>query len=56
MNALKVVDLLYIYPNGINTKSTEIEGLVESSTNLGIVSQKIMLLNLIQQLEAQFHH
>ena len=36
----KVVDLLYIYPNGINTRSTEIEGLVESSTNLGIVSQK----------------
>lgn len=36
----KVVDLLYIYPNGINTKSTEIEGLVESSTNLGIVSEK----------------
>ena len=35
----KVVDLLYIYPNGINTKSTEIEGLVESSTNLGIVSE-----------------
>ena len=32
-----VIDLLYLYPNGINTKSVEIEGLVESSTNLGIV-------------------
>ena len=36
----KVVDLLYIYPNGINTKSTEIEGLVESSTNLGVLTTK----------------
>lgn len=34
----KVIDLLYLYPNGINTKSTEIDGLVESSTNLGILS------------------
>ena len=32
-----VIDLLYLYPNGINTKRVEIEGLVESSTNLGIV-------------------
>lgn len=36
----KVVDLLYIYPNGINSKSTEIEGLVESSTNLGVLTTK----------------
>ena len=34
----KVVNLLYLYPNGINTKSTEIEGLVESSTNLGVLT------------------
>lgn len=34
----KVIDLLYLYPNGINTKSTEIDGLVESSTNLGVLS------------------
>lgn len=34
----KVVDLLYLYPNGINTKSVEIDGLVESSTNLGVLS------------------
>lgn len=36
----KVIDLLYLYPNGINTKSTEIDGLVESSTNLGVLSTK----------------
>lgn len=34
----KVIDLLYLYPNGINTKSVEIDGLVESSTNLGVLS------------------
>lgn len=34
----KVVDLLYIYPNGINSKSVEIDELVESSTNLGVLT------------------
>lgn len=34
----KVVKLLYIYPNGVNTMSINIEGLTESSTNLGIVT------------------
>lgn len=34
----KVVELLYLYPNGVNTRSVEIEGLVESSTNLGVVT------------------
>ena len=33
----KIVDLLYLIPNGIVTNSVEIEGLVESSTNLGVV-------------------
>lgn len=33
----RVIDLLYLYPNGINTRSTAIEGLVESSTNLGVL-------------------
>ena len=34
----KVIDLLYLYPNGVNTRSTEIDGLVESSTNLGVLT------------------
>lgn len=34
----KVLDLLYLYPNGINSKSVEIDGLVESSTNLGVLT------------------
>ena len=34
----KVINLLYLYPNGVNTRSTEIDGLVESSTNLGVLS------------------
>ncbi|MBU3132854.1 aminoacyl-histidine dipeptidase [Clostridium gasigenes] len=34
----KVVELLYLYPNGVNTRSVEIEGLVESSINLGVVT------------------
>lgn len=34
----KAVDLLYMYPNGVNTFSSEIEGLTESSTNLGVVT------------------
>lgn len=33
----KIINLLYLYPNGINTMSADIEGLVESSTNLGVV-------------------
>ena len=36
----KAVNLLYLYPNGINTRSTEIEGLIESSTNLGVLTTK----------------
>ncbi|MCF0147510.1 MAG: aminoacyl-histidine dipeptidase [Clostridium sp.] len=36
----RAVNLLYLMPNGINTNSVEIEGLVESSTNLGVVSTK----------------
>ena len=34
----RIINLLYIYPNGVNTMSTVIEGLTESSTNLGIVA------------------
>ena len=33
----KVIDLLVVYPNGVNTRSVAIDGLVESSSNLGIV-------------------
>lgn len=32
------VDLLYMYPNGVNTVSSDIQGLTESSTNLGVVT------------------
>ncbi len=34
----KVINLLVIMPDGVQTMSGDIEGLVESSTNLGIVS------------------
>lgn len=33
----KTIKLLYLYPNGVNTMSGNIENLTESSTNLGIV-------------------
>lgn len=33
----KAIDLLFIIPNGIQTMSMEIAGLVQSSTNLGVV-------------------
>ena len=33
----KAIKLLYLIPNGIQTMSMDIEGLVQSSTNLGIV-------------------
>lgn len=33
----KTIKLLYLYPNGVNTMSSNIENLTESSTNLGIV-------------------
>lgn len=36
--AKKAVDLLCIIPNGIQTMSMEISGLVQSSTNLGVVT------------------
>lgn len=35
-----VINLSYLYPNGVNTMSGEIEGLVESSTNIGVVITK----------------
>ncbi|MDU7242732.1 aminoacyl-histidine dipeptidase [Clostridium sp.] len=34
----KTVNLLYLIPNGINSNSVEIKDLVESSTNLGVVT------------------
>jgi dipeptidase D len=34
----KAVNLLYMYPNGVNTMSADIDGLTESSTNLGVVT------------------
>lgn len=34
----KTINLLYLIPNGINSNSVEIDGLVESSTNLGVVT------------------
>lgn len=34
---IRVVNLLYMYPNGVNTESADIKGLVESSTNIGVV-------------------
>ena len=34
----KAVNLLYMYPNGVNTISSDIQGLTESSTNLGVVT------------------
>ncbi|QIB25954.1 aminoacyl-histidine dipeptidase [Caloranaerobacter azorensis] len=36
----KVIDLLVMIPNGIQTMSMEIKGLVQSSTNLGVVVVK----------------
>lgn len=36
----KIINLSYLYPNGVNTTSADIEGLVESSTNLGVVETK----------------
>lgn len=33
----RIIDLIHIYPSGINTMSGDIEDLVESSTNLGVV-------------------
>lgn len=34
----RVINLLYLYPNGVNTMSKSMHGLTESSTNLGVVS------------------
>jgi len=34
----KAINLSYLYPNGVNTMSADIEGLTESSTNLGVVT------------------
>lgn len=33
----KIINLLYLYPSGVNTMSTTIDNLTESSANLGIV-------------------
>ncbi|GAA0077285.1 beta-Ala-His dipeptidase [Clostridium sp. CTA-5] len=37
---IKVINLLYLYPNGVNTLSSDIEGLTESSTNIGVLTTK----------------
>lgn len=37
-STLKAVKLLYLIPNGIQSMSVEIPGLVQSSTNLGVVT------------------
>ncbi|WP_315073352.1 aminoacyl-histidine dipeptidase [uncultured Clostridium sp.] len=37
---INAISLSYLYPNGINTMSSDIEGLVESSSNLGVVMTK----------------
>ena len=37
-DAERIINLLYLYPNGVNTMSTVIEDLTESSTSLGIVA------------------
>lgn len=34
----KVINLLFVYPNGVNTRSIAIEGLVESSSNIGVLT------------------
>ncbi|MGL5150252.1 MAG: aminoacyl-histidine dipeptidase [Clostridium sp.] len=34
----KLIDLLYLYPNGVNTMSMSIKGLTESSINLGVIT------------------
>lgn len=36
-SSLRLTNLLYLYPNGVQTMSREIKDLTESSTNLGIV-------------------
>ncbi len=36
----KIVDTIILHPNGINTWSKEIENLVESSLNLGVIEMK----------------
>ncbi|MGL4391919.1 MAG: aminoacyl-histidine dipeptidase [Fusobacteriaceae bacterium] len=36
----KIIDAIILHPNGINTWSKEINNLVESSLNLGVVEQK----------------
>ncbi|MBE6063151.1 MAG: aminoacyl-histidine dipeptidase [Clostridium butyricum] len=33
----KIINLLYLYPNGVNTMNSKESGIIESSTNLGIV-------------------
>ena len=36
----KVINLLYLYPNGVNTMSANIKNLTESSSNLGVVTEE----------------
>ena len=48
---LKVIAALLLVPNGVNSMSMDIEGLVESSNNMGVVStleDKVVLENAIR--------
>lgn len=47
----RVINLLFVYPNGVNTRSVVIEDLVESSTNIGVLTttdEKVILESAVR--------
>lgn len=49
---LSIIELMNVLPNGIQTMSPDIDGLVESSLNLGVITQEADTINFILALRS----
>ncbi|WP_330586554.1 peptidase dimerization domain-containing protein [Aminipila terrae] len=51
-SAQQVVQFLYLIPNGVQTMSMDIEGLVESSLNLGVIETREETVEIISSIRS----
>lgn len=51
-SAQQVVQFLYLIPNGVQTMSMDIEGLVESSLNLGVIETREKTVEIISSIRS----
>ncbi len=51
-SAHQIIEFLYLIPNGVQTMSMDIEGLVESSLNLGVIETKENAVEIISAIRS----